>query len=136
MPNLSVRKGPRGGTDATCCLRNKHRMSKDDNYSEFDRKLAIENHPVSALRANPRNARTHGKKQVKMIAESMKAFGFTNPVLIDEDRMILAGHGRVEAAKQLGLDQVPTIRIDALNEAQKRAFVLAENRLAEKAGWD
>jgi ParB-like chromosome segregation protein Spo0J len=73
---------------------------------------------------------------VKAIAESIQAFGFTTPVLIDDDGMILAGHGRLQAARLLGLEKVPAIRISALSEAQKRAFILAENKLAERAGWD
>ncbi|HOP21000.1 MAG TPA: DNA methyltransferase [Amphiplicatus sp.] len=88
------------------------------------------------LKPNPRNARTHSKKQVRQIAESLKTFGFTNPVLIDEHDMILAGHGRVEAAKLLGVPSVPCRRIAHLTPAQKRAYVLADNKLALNAGWD
>jgi len=83
-----------------------------------------------------RNPRKHSRKQIQQIAESIRIFGWTNPVLLDGEGGIIAGHGRVEAAKLLGLDQVPTLRIDHLNEAQKRAYILADNRLAEKAGWD
>lgn len=88
--------------------------------SAFLRNLVVEQRSVSALKLNPRNARTHSKRQVKAIAESIKAFGFTTPVLIDDGGMILAGHGRLQAAKLLGLDRVPAIRISALSEAQKR----------------
>jgi DNA modification methylase len=101
-----------------------------------ERKLAIEQRPLAALRPNPRNARTHSKRQVRAIADSIKAFGFTSPVLVDDHGMILAGHGRVQAARVLGLESVPTIRISALTDTQKRALVLAENKLAERAGWD
>ena len=83
-----------------------------------------------------RNARTHSPKQIVEIAASIKAFGFNNPVLIDKDNGIVAGHGRVEAAKLLDLATVPTIRLEHLSEAQKRAYILADNKLAEKAGWD
>jgi DNA modification methylase len=83
-----------------------------------------------------RNARTHSKKQIHQIACSIKSFGWTNPVLIDGDGNIIAGHGRVEAAKLLGMENVPTLLIDHLTEAQKRAYLLADNRLAELAGWD
>lgn len=83
-----------------------------------------------------RNARTHSKKQVRQIAESIEAFGFTNPVLIDEARTILAGHGRVAAAKHLGMAQVPCLRLDHISETEKRAYVLADNKLALNAGWD
>ena len=83
-----------------------------------------------------RNARTHSKKQVRQIADSIERFGFTNPVLIDETRSILAGHGRVEAAKLLGLNEVPCLRLDYMTETEKRAYVLADNKLALNAGWD
>ena len=83
-----------------------------------------------------RNARTHSKKQVQQLAASIKKLGFNNPVLIDADAKLLAGHGRVEAAKLLGLPSIPTITVDHLSPAEKRAYMLADNRLAEKAGWD
>jgi ParB-like nuclease domain len=82
------------------------------------------------------NARTHSKKQIRQIADSIRCFGFTNPVLMDDSGQIIAGHGRVEAAKLLGLVAVPAIRISHLSGAQKKAYVLADNRLAEKGGWD
>ncbi|MEQ8750671.1 MAG: DNA methyltransferase [Amphiplicatus sp.] len=88
------------------------------------------------LRPSPRNARTHSKKQVRQIADSIRTFGFTNPVLIDEDRTILAGHGRVLAAELLGLESVPCRRLSNMTAAQKRAYVLADNKLALNAGWD
>lgn len=91
---------------------------------------------VSLLTLNPHNARKHSKSQVRQIAASIREFGFTNPVLIDSRSVIIAGHGRVEAAKLLGIDQVPTVRLEALTEDQIRAYVIADNRLAEKAGWD
>jgi DNA modification methylase len=83
-----------------------------------------------------RNARTHSKKQVRQIADSIETFGFTNPVLIDEHLTILAGHGRVAAARLLGLADVPCLRLDHMSEAEKRAYVLADNKLALNAGWD
>src|SRR5450759_1897825 len=107
-----------------------------NNSSTLLRDLSIEHRSTSALRVNPRNARTHSKRQVQAIAESIKEFGFTTPVLVDDNDMILAGHGRFQAAKLLGLDAVPAIRISHLSEAQKRALVLADNKLAERAGWD
>jgi DNA modification methylase len=91
---------------------------------------------VHELRPYPNNARTHSKKQIRQIANSIKNFGFCNPVLIDDENQIIAGHGRVEAAKLLGIDAVPTCRLSHLSEAEKRAYILADNRLAEKAGWD
>ncbi len=92
--------------------------------------------PIGTLKLNSRNARTHSKKQVQQLANSIKAFGFNNPILIDERDQILAGHGRVRAAESLGWANVPTLRINHLSEAEKRAYVLADNKLAEKAGWD
>ncbi|MCO6384924.1 DNA methyltransferase [Oceanicola sp. 502str15] len=83
-----------------------------------------------------RNARTHSPSQIEQIAASIERFGFTNPVLIDEKGVIIAGHGRLAAALQLGLDQVPTIRIGYLNEPEKRALMLADNKIALNAGWD
>src|SRR3954468_11392638 len=88
------------------------------------------------LLPNPRNARTHSKKQVGQIANSIRRFGFTNPVLIDDANMILAGHGRVEAARQLGLTSVPCLRLSTFSPAEKRAYVLADNKLAQNAGWN
>lgn len=98
--------------------------------------LSIAYASISSLRPYTRNARTHTKKQIKMIAESIQAFGFTNPILTGADNTIVAGHGRVEAAKQLGIAKVPTVRLENLTEDQIRAYVIADNRLAEKAGWD
>ncbi|PPD29742.1 MAG: DNA methylase N-4 [Hyphomicrobium sp.] len=98
--------------------------------------LVIEHRPPGDLKPYARNARTHSPKQIAEIAASIRAFGFNNPVLIDKDGGIVAGHGRVEAAKVLGLETVPTIRLEHLSEAQKRAYILADNKLAEKAGWD
>src|SRR5450759_1976465 len=88
--------------------------------------------PVGDLKNNPRNARVHSKHQIRQIASSIKAFGFTNPVLLDKDNTIVAGHGRVAAAKLLGISDVPTIRLENLSSDQLRAYVLADNRLAEK----
>jgi DNA modification methylase len=83
-----------------------------------------------------RNSRTHSDEQVSQIAASIKEFGFTNPVLIDESGGIIAGHGRVMAARKLGLSEVPTLTLSGLSETQKRAYVIADNRLALNAGWD
>src|SRR4030088_2120974 len=90
----------------------------------------------SALQPRSTNPRTHSKKQVGQIASPIRRFGFTNPVLVDDANGIVAGHGRVEAAKAVGLDQVPTVRLSAMSEAEIRAYVIADNRLAENAGWD
>jgi DNA modification methylase len=98
--------------------------------------MKIEYIAVRELRPYPNNARTHSKKQIQQIAKSIAKFGFCNPVLIDDAKQIIAGHGRVEAAKVLGIDAVPTCRLSHLSEADKRAYILADNKLAEKAGWD
>ena len=98
--------------------------------------LVIEMLSTTALTPWKRNARTHSKKQVRQIADSIKEFGFTNPVLIDRQNQILAGHGRVQAAKLLGMEEVPCVRLEDMTEAQKRAYVLADNKLALNAGWD
>ena len=99
-------------------------------------KPVIEMRPLDSLTPFDRNARTHSRKQIGKIANSISKFGFTNPILIDAKSRIVAGHGRAAAAKMLGLESVPTIAIEHLNEAELRAYVLADNRLAEEAGWD
>ena len=88
------------------------------------------------LKPRARNPRTHTAKQIKQIAASIKEFGFINPVLIERADRIIAGHGRVEAAKLIGMSDVPTVRVDHLSPAQIRAYVIADNKLAENAGWD
>ena len=104
--------------------------------SPADSDLQIETIAPKALRPWSRNARTHSKKQIRQIARSIETFGFTNPVLIDSDATILAGHGRVVAAKELGLKTVPCVRLEGMSPEQKRAYVLADNKLALNAGWD
>ena len=91
---------------------------------------------ISLLKPFERNARTHSKHQIRQIAESIRIFGFTNPILVDRNDTIIAGHGRVEAAKLLGIGTVPTIRLENLSQDQIRAYVIADNKLAENAGWD
>ena len=96
----------------------------------------IEPRSPGALRPYARNARRHTKKQVRQIADSIERFGFTNPVLISDNDEIIAGHGRVEAAKLLGMETVPTLRLSHLNDADRRAYIIADNKLALNAGWD
>lgn len=98
--------------------------------------LTIHYLPVDVLKPYPRNARTHSKKQIRQIADSIKLYGFTNPILVDDEQMILAGHGRVEAARLLALKTVPTVMLSRMTVAQKKAYVLADNKLALNAGWD
>ncbi len=97
---------------------------------------SIENLPIDVLIPWSRNARDHSAKQIRQIADSIRRFGFTNPVLIDEERHILAGHGRVEAAKELGMKEIPCLQIGNMSPAQKRAYVIADNKIALNAGWD
>jgi DNA modification methylase len=105
-----------------------------DNKANFV--LAVVYQPIVTLLAHPRNARSHSKRQIRQLADSIKVFGFTNPVLIDHKNTIIAGHGRVAAAKSLGMDRVPTIRIENLSENEIKAYMIADNKLAELAGWD
>ena len=96
----------------------------------------IEMKSVEELIPYNKNARTHSESQVAQIANSIIEFGFTNPVLIDGNKGIIAGHGRLMAAKKLNLPQVPVVILDHLSDAQKRAYIIADNKLAENAGWD
>jgi DNA modification methylase len=91
---------------------------------------------IDQLKPFKRNARTHSKRQISQIAESIRVFGFVNPILVDRNNRIIAGHGRIEAARLLGMDEVPTIRLEDLSEQQIQFYVLADNKLAENAGWD
>ncbi len=92
--------------------------------------------PTTALRTNPTNARSHPKKQVKLLAKSIKELRYFNPIVIDEDNVILAGHGRYDAARILGLKEVPVIQLHGLPAARKRALMLADNKISDGAGWD
>ena len=98
--------------------------------------LAVETIQIASLIPYAKNSRTHSSEQIAQVADSIKEFGWTNPVLIDEAGGIIAGHGRVMAAKSLGIEVVPCIRLSHLTEAQKRAYVIADNKLALNAGWD
>lgn len=92
--------------------------------------------PVEDLIPYVNNARTHSDKQIAQIAASIKEFGWTNPILIDGDNGIIAGHGRLAAARKLKMGKVPAIQLDGLSEAQKKALILADNKLALNSGWD
>jgi DNA modification methylase len=100
------------------------------------RALEIVNRPIAELKGYPRNARRHARKQLRQLSASIREFGFCTPVLLDETDMLIAGHGRLEAARQLGLETVPTITITGLSEQQKAALRLADNKIAENASWD
>nr|WP_298930348.1 DNA methyltransferase [uncultured Erythrobacter sp.] len=101
-----------------------------------NRPLAVDYKPAASLVPDPRNARTHPKRQIEQIIASIKAFGFTNPILADPDGNLIAGHGRLRAAKEMGLAEVPVIELAGLSEAQKKALRLADNKIALNAGWD
>ena len=98
--------------------------------------MKIEQRLISELIPYANNARTHNAEQITQIASSIKEFGFNNPILIDKDNGIIAGHGRLEAAKKLNLTEAPTIRLDHLTNAQRKAFMLADNRIAVNSDWD
>ena len=98
--------------------------------------LSVELQPTASLRRYEGNPRTHSSRQIRQIADSIQVFGFTNPILVDSDGLVIAGHGRLEAARVLGINRVPTIRLENMTAAQKRAYILADNKLAENAGWD
>jgi DNA modification methylase len=106
----------------------------DNIHPDLD--LAIVYRRVDEMTPAARNPRTHTRKQIQQIADSIARFGFVTPILIDADGTIIAGHGRVAAAALLGLDRVPTVRLDHMTEPQRRAYALADNKLAENAGWD
>ena len=92
--------------------------------------------PTSSITPNPRNARTHSKRQIAQIAESISRFGFVVPIIADETNMILAGHGRFQAAQSLALAEIPVVQVSGLSPAKKRALALADNKIAQNAGWD
>jgi ParB family transcriptional regulator, chromosome partitioning protein len=98
--------------------------------------LEITYQKVTDLIPYVNNSRTHSEAQVSQVAASIKEFGFTNPILIDSENVIIAGHGRLLAAQKLGLAEVPCIALDHLSESQRKAYVIADNKLALNAGWD
>jgi ParB-like chromosome segregation protein Spo0J len=98
--------------------------------------LSVAYLPLDRVRPDPGNARRHSEKQIRQIARSIETFGFNVPILVDGGGNVVAGHGRLAAARRLGRSEIPTIRLEHLTEAQKRAFMIADNRLAEVAEWD
>ena len=140
----AARRRPSAGADARDDEA-RRRVRKDDRLSTrrpnpgtegAGERIAVRWLPVEALTPDKRNARIHSARQVARIADSIAAFGFNVPILVDEKRGVLAGHGRLLAAKRLGLREAPTITLGHLNEARRRAFVIADNRLGELASWD
>ena len=123
----SDRRSDGRGDDSSACI---------DEISQLLKPLAISYENPASLSPAPRNARQHSRRQVSQLCASISEFGFLIPILVDERCSVIAGHGRLEAAQQLGLNQVPVVRIAHLTAEQKRAYLLADNRLAELSGWD
>jgi ParB-like chromosome segregation protein Spo0J len=111
-------------------------MKKSKIEAAGSDRLEIKYLPIDALVPYSRNPRTHSKDQVAQIAASIREFGFTNPILIDGKNGIIAGHGRLAAAKELGLKRIPCIDLSHLTEEQKRAYVIADNKIALNGGWN
>src|ERR1700687_3540247 len=101
-----------------------------------DPRIEVVYRPIDLLQPDPRNARRHSRKQIRQIADSIRVFGFNVPILVDAELKVIAGHGRLLACSLLGRKEVPTISLEHLNEAQARAFMIADNRLTEIATWD
>src|SRR5712671_4339500 len=111
-------------------------------YKEFlkmsiaEARLEIRYRRIDDLKPDPRNPRQHTRKQIQQLARSIETFGFTVPALVDRDDNVIAGHGRILACRELGWSEIPTVMIDGLSEAKRRALMIADNRLAENAAWD
>jgi hypothetical protein len=121
-----------------------HAVLQDDAYQQHERdqlnsrisRTELEHVPIENIRPNPRNAKKHSKKQIALIVENIKVYGFTQPVIIDEHDQLIAGHARFQAAAKAGMSHLPSIRLANLSEAAKRALAIADNRLAELGEWD
>ena len=111
-------------------------VNPQSNQRKQTLRLNVEYQPAASLKPSLRNARTHSKKQLHKLAASLKQFGFNSPILIDGAGEVVAGHGRLEAAKMIGLAEVPTISVSHLTEAEVRAYRVADNRLAQLSDWD
>ncbi len=137
MKRKPRKNGSRTNAAGSATLDQVATMPPDDGLP-FSLRMAgrIELWPIERLRPYSKNPRTHSPEQVAKIAASMAEFGFTNPVLVDSADGIIAGHGRLQAAQRLGLEQVPVVVLDHLTDAQRRAYVIADNKLALDAGWD
>src|ERR1043166_6707408 len=134
-PRRQPNGSPRRGRNISNNQDQGHLLNRVDATEKAGSRTIV-HQPITALASNGRNARTHDPRQIAQIAASMRQFGFTIPILIDDTGTVLAGHARLAAAKELGLQTVPTITLAGLSDAEKRAYGLADNRLAEKAGWN
>jgi ParB-like chromosome segregation protein Spo0J len=114
-------------------MKDVHKVSKKETHWPADH---VERRSVESLIPYARNARTHSEEQVAQIAASIKEWGWTTPVLVDETGQIIAGHGRVMAARKLGIEEIPVMVASGWTEAQRRAYVLADNKIALNSGWD
>src|SRR5208337_4624143 len=118
-------------------MRSQPRKNCDPKHAVAgDRRIAVVYQPIVELKPDPKNPRAHRPRQIRQIARSIETFGFNVPVLVDSNLNVIAGHGRILACRQLGLSEVPTIRLEHLTEAQARAFMIADNRLTETSTWD
>jgi len=136
---MSIGLNENNGNQGHCTPNSTNNRSNDEALAMVRHAmsgLVIEQWPLTRLRPNPKNFRTHSARQITKIAASIRAFGFLSPIIADDTGLILAGHGRYAAARELGLTNVPVILAVHLTQTQKRLFALAENRLAELAGWD
>jgi ParB-like chromosome segregation protein Spo0J len=113
-----------------------HQRLENASADQSNGRLRLEFWPIDRLVPSTRNARSHSDAQIAEIAGSIRTFGFTNPILVGEQGTVIAGHGRLAAARKLALPEVPVIALHGLSEIQQRQLVLADNRIALNAGWD
>src|SRR5205807_7492897 len=111
-------------------------MQQNCALSNHGSRIEVVYRPIDQLRPDPKNARRHSRKQIRQVADSIQAFGFNVPILIDAELKVIAGHGRLLACQLLGHKEMPTISLEHLSPAQARAFMIADNRLTEIATWD
>src|SRR5277367_1984830 len=117
-------------------VKRSNQRSANEKFEQLRRRLEVKYYAANELKPYQRNARTHSKKQLEQLAKSINQFGFVSPLLIAEDNEIIAGHGRLEAALQVGYREVPAIYLPGLSPAAKSALRLADNKIAASAGWD
>ena len=133
MTDLRIRRRTRGSADSNIVAAD---TPRPESPADLAPDLKVETRPIETLTPYANNARRHSDRQIGKVAQSIRTFGFVNPILVDAEGGVVAGHGRLAAAARLGMTEVPTIRLDHLGEAERRAYVLADNRLAELSDWD